>query len=102
MTDDATEEAVIAGVEKWLAGARQVEGGSNLEARVLFPVAVNAIGQFDLWIVVTTTSFEEWGSFWDHYPDSAAGDIEDQNEEIFYCPDSALWGATVINPAPTE
>jgi len=59
--------------------------------QVLFPVAVNTDGNFDMWIIVTAESLESWGRFWDNYPDSDAGDIEEENEEMFLCPDSGLW-----------
>ena len=68
MEDEATEEAVMAAAEKWLAGAKTVKGGDGMKAHVLFPVAVNAIGQADVWFIVTAPTFEEWGRFWDNYP----------------------------------
>lgn len=89
--EEVLEEDAIAGLEKWLAAAKQVKGGESLEMKVLFPVAVNSDGDFDMWIMVTTDSLEAWGRFWDHYPDSAAGDLEDENEDMFICPDSGLW-----------
>ena len=96
LDDDATEEAVMAGVERWLASARQVDGGANLKVQVLFPVAVNAIGDFDMWKILSTTSFEEWGRFWDNYPDSPASDVEEKTHEFLVCPDSALWEVTKV------
>ena len=44
LSDDVSEEAVEAHVSEWLKAARQVDGGENIEAFILFPVAVNAMG----------------------------------------------------------
>lgn len=96
LDDDATEEAVIDAVESWLAAARKVDGGEGMTARILFPVAVNAVGEFDMWIIISTPSFAEWGRFWDGYPDSDAGDVEEDNSELFICPGSALWESIII------
>ena len=46
--DDATEEQVMKGAQDWLAAARTMKGGENLDFYVNFPVAVNATGQMDL------------------------------------------------------
>lgn len=96
MDDEATEEAVIAGLERWVAASKEVEGGANINARVMFPVVVNAVATFDLWVIISTPTFAEWGLFWDHYPDSDAGDVEEDNAELFICPGSALWEATEL------
>ena len=62
-----------------------------------FPVAVNATGEFDVWILLTAPSFSEYGRFWDAYPDSDASDLEDQHADaLFLCPGSALWDGHVI------
>jgi len=46
--DDATEEQVAKAAQKWLAAAKTMKGGKNLEASVYFPVAVNNTGQSDI------------------------------------------------------
>jgi hypothetical protein len=96
MTDDATEEAVLAQAEAFVEGARKIPGGENIKARVLFPVAVNSMGNADVWFVVTAPSFEAWGKFWDHFPDSDLADKEGAEDEAVVCPDSALWESTPI------
>lgn len=93
MEDDTTEEAVEAHAAEWLAAARKLDGGENLEAYILFPVAVNATGEMDLMFVVTAPSFAEWGKFWDAYPESEAAHSE---ETGVLCPDSVLWESTKI------
>ena len=91
MDDDATEAEIKESAQKWLAAAKKVKGGENLEASVYFPVAVNATGETDLWFVVTTPSFEEWGRFWDNYEGSEASKVENANNDHVICPDSAVW-----------
>jgi hypothetical protein len=95
MEDDASETQVLARAKEWLKAARTMKGGEQLEAKVYFPVAVNAIGDADMWFVVTAPSFEEWGKFWDNYADSPAAELDNSNKIIF-CPDSALWESIEI------
>jgi len=96
---DATEEQVLEAAQKWLAAARTVKGGRNLQLYVNFPVVVNATGKVDLLLMLGAPSFEEWGEFWDNYGDSAAGDAEDASEKIMVAPDSVLWEAFRIKPS---
>ncbi len=95
MDDDISEEEVIANAGEWLKAARTMKGGEQLEAHVYFPVAVNAIGEADVWFVVTAPSFEEWGKFWDNYAGSPAAEVDKRNEKVV-CPDSALWESVKI------
>ncbi|MEA2114019.1 MAG: hypothetical protein U9P36_01385 [Thermodesulfobacteriota bacterium] len=95
MDDDISEEEVIANAGEWLKAARTMKGGERLEAHVYFPVAVNAIGEADVWLLVTAPSFEEWGKFWDNYAGSPAAEVDNRNEKIV-CPDSALWESVKI------
>ena len=96
LDDDATEEQVQEGAEEWLAAARTMKGGKNLEAYVYHPVVVNATGQVDLIFVLTAPTFEEWGEFWDGYPDSPAAIVEEKTNEFLVCPDSVLWEASKV------
>ncbi len=90
--NDVTEEEVLTMGKEWLEAAKSVEGGKNIKGSVRFPVAVNALGEFDVFFEVVFPSFEEWGKFWDNYSGSAAAKIEDRNVEAgIVCPDSAVW-----------
>ena len=93
MEDGVSEADVEKSAAKWLKAVRQLDGGKNLEAMLLFPVAVNATGETDLIFMVTAPTFAEWGRFWDVYPssDAAAG----ENDGIF-CPDSVIWEAIKV------
>jgi hypothetical protein len=91
MDDDASEAEVMAMAADWLKAARTMKGGERLEAEVLFPVAVNAIGDFDVFFTVTAPTFEEWGRFWDNYEGSPAAAADKKNQEKIVCPDSVLW-----------
>jgi len=91
MDDAVNEDQVEAHAAEWLAAAKKLPGGENLEAYVYFPIAVNATGEMDLMYVVVAPSFEEWGKFWDAYNGSDAADIEEDAQEMIVCPDSALW-----------
>ena len=91
LDDDATEEQVMEGAQKWLAAAKTMKGGENLEAHVFFPVAVNATGETDLMFIVVAPTFKEWGEFWDGYSGSPAAKVDQANEEFVICPDSVVW-----------
>ena len=90
LVDGVSEEDVEAKASAWLKAARKVDGGKNLEAMVLFPIAVNATGDTDLIFLVTAPTFAEWGRFWDAYPSS---DIAATESEGMFCPDSVIWEA---------
>jgi len=92
--DDATEEGVEKHAQDWLKAARQVKGGADLKAYVLFPVAVNVVGQTDFMFVVVAPTFEDWGKFWDNYKDSAAADLEEESK--VGCPHSAVWESITV------
>jgi hypothetical protein len=91
MDDAVTEDQVEEHASKWLAAAKKLPGGENLQAYVLFPIAVNATNEMDLMLVIVAPSFQEWGKFWDAYGDSDAADIEEDAQEMIVCPDSVLW-----------
>ena len=91
MDDAITEDQVEEHASKWLAAAKKLPGGADLQAFVYFPVAVNSTGEMDVMYVVVAPSFEEWGKFWDAYGDSDAADIEEDAQEMIVCPDSAVW-----------
>jgi len=91
MDDDATEDQVRAMAREWLEAAKKIEGAENLEAYVLFPIAVNATGEMDVMFVVTAPTFEEWGKFWDGYGGSKAAELETKHNEAVICPDSVIW-----------
>jgi len=93
MADDASEDDVLNGVGDWLDAAKKVPGGESFEIHVMFPAVVNFEGDTDVWILLLADSFEAWGKFWDHYPDSDVGDIEDANATAFVCPDNLLFEA---------
>ena len=90
---DETEEAIEAKAAKWLAAVRKLDGGENLNAYVMFPIAVNATGETDMMFVVTAPTFAEWGKFWDAYPDS---EVAANEEGLVVCPDSVIWESTKI------
>ncbi len=94
--DNATEEQVEMAAEEWLAAARTMKGGANLQASVLWPVAVNNVAESDLIFVVSAPTFKEWGAFWDGYKDSPAAKLDEKQEDFIVAPNSALWESTKV------
>jgi hypothetical protein len=88
--DDASEDDVIAVVAEWLAGAKQVKGGENLNAFAMFPMAAT-MGNYDLMVVITAPNFEEWGRFVDAYEGHEPSEVDRKFADTIICPDSALW-----------
>lgn len=93
LEDGVSEADVEKTAAEWLKAARQLDGGKNLEAMVLFPVAVNAAGETDLIFMVTAPTFAEWGRFWDAYPSS---DVAAGENNGMFCPDSVIWEAIKV------
>lgn len=92
MDDGVTEDQVIAMGKEWLEAAKAVEGGENITGFMRFPVAVNGIGEYDVFFEMVVPTFEEWGRFWDNYQGSAAAKLEGKHEDAgVVCPDSAVW-----------
>ena len=89
----ASEDDVIAVVAEFLAEAKQVSGGENLNAFAMFPMAAT-MGSYDLMIIITTPSFEEWGRFIDAYEGNEASEVDNKFADTVICPDSALWEST--------
>ena len=94
--DDATEDEVMEAAEKWLAAAKKMKGGENLQAQVYFPVAVNFPDDTDLIFVVQAPTFKEWGRFRDGYKDSPAAKLDHENRDFIAAPDSGLWEAIKV------
>jgi hypothetical protein len=94
--DDATEEQVVQAAEKWLAAAKTMKGGANLEAYVFFPVAVSNMGQSDIIFAISAPTFAEWGEFWDGYKGSAAAKLDIANKDAIVPTDSGLWEAIKV------
>jgi len=91
--EDASEDDVIAVVAEWLAEAKQVKGGENLNAFAMFPMAAT-MGIYDLMVIVTAPNFEEWGRFVDAYEGNEASIVDNKFADTVICPDSALWEST--------
>ena len=96
MNDGATEEQVMKGAQEWLAAAKTMKGGKDLELYAHFPVAVNATAQIDVVLMLVAPSFKKWGEFWDGYGDSPAADVEEASEAFIICPDSVLWESSKV------
>ena len=96
MSDDASEAEVKTMAQDWLKAAKTMKSGERLQAYVYFPVAVNVIGDTDVWFVVVAPSFEEWGKFWDNDSGSPADVVDKRNDEKVVCPDSGLWESIKI------
>ena len=89
--DDTTEEQVKEAAQKWLAAAKTMKGGKNLEAYVFFPVAVSNMGESDIIFVISAPTFAEWGAFWDGYKNSPAAKLDIANKDAIVPTDSGLW-----------
>jgi hypothetical protein len=85
------EEDIEATASKWLAAAKTMKGGANLQAFIHYPIAVRMRGQGDFLFVVVAPSAAEWGAFWDGYKDSPASNLDDGDDKKVSCPDSSLW-----------
>lgn len=88
--DSASEADISAAATAWLKAANGMKGGENIQAFVMFPVAVT-MGESDFLFVVSAPSLAEWGAFMDGYEGSAVADEDKKFASLADCPDSALW-----------
>jgi hypothetical protein len=101
LEDGTTEEQVEAIAAQYLKAVRTMEGGADATMRVFFPAVVNNTGETDLYFVLNTASFTDWGKIWDAYQEgSALAAADEANAGKINCADSMLWEAHVIEPAP--
>ena len=92
---DATEDDVFAMAGKWLAAAKTIEGGKNLQIYIRFPVAAS-VDDIDFKFVLVTPDFTEWGAFTDAYELSELQEVDDELFKVANCGESSLWEGEVI------
>jgi hypothetical protein len=88
--DKGSDEELEAIASEWLAAARKLKGGANLEMFVYFPVAVEQ-GENDFNLMLITPSFTEMGEFIDAYAGSPLEEIDDRFDELASCANSSMW-----------
>jgi hypothetical protein len=87
---DATEDDVAAMASKWLAAAKTLDGGENIDIYLRFPVAAS-VDDIDFKFIITAPDFAEWGAFTDAYEFSVLEEIDDELDDIVDCDDASLW-----------
>ena len=87
---DATEDDVTAMASKWLAAAKTVKGGENVQIAMRYPVAAS-VDDIDFKFVVMTPNFAEWGAFTDAYELSKLQEVDDELFKVANCGESSLW-----------
>jgi hypothetical protein len=92
---DATEDDVFEMSGKWLAAAKTIEGGKNIQVVIRFPVAAS-VDDIDFKFVIITPNFAEWGKFTDNYSASKLQEIDDELEKVASCNDASMWEGEVI------
>ena len=93
--DEANDDALEEIASEWLAAAKKLEGGENIEVHVHFPVAAD-VGEVDFLFVVIAPSFEEMGKFLGAYGGSSLEEIDDRFEKLANCPNSAIWESRIL------
>ena len=93
---DATEDDVSDMAGKWLAAAKTLKGGKNLQIFIRHPVAA-AVDDIDFKFVLVTPDFAEWGAFTDAYELSKLEEIDDELFKVANCDDASLWEGGEIN-----
>jgi hypothetical protein len=95
--DDTSEADLRAQAKDWLAAARKMKGGAQIDAYLYFPVAVNAMRDSDFFFVIVAPSFAQWGVFWDGYAGSPAAAVDAKNAQSgTVCPNSGVWESEKI------
>jgi hypothetical protein len=86
-----TDAQVVEGARLYLNALRQLDGGKELKMKLLWPVAVNNLGEIDFHVVLISPSFAEWGRMWDAYKDETAAAKFEDLQGTADCNDSAVW-----------
>ena len=89
--DDASDEALEAIATEWLATAKKMKGGKDLQIFLYFPIAVQA-DEHDFVFMLIAPDFEQMGKFLDAYEGSPLEDVDDQFDDLAACPNIALCG----------
>ena len=89
---DAELEAIAS---EWLAAAKKIKGGANLEMFVYFPIAVDQ-GENDFNLMLITPNFTEMGEFIDAYAGSPLEEIDDRFDKLASCANSSMWEGVAI------
>jgi len=92
---EATDDDVTAMAEKWLAAAKTLPGGKNLQIAIRYPVAAS-VDDIDFKFVVMTPNFADWGAFSDAYEASKLQEIDDELFKVANCGESSLWEGGVV------
>jgi len=93
--EQGSDEELEAIVAEWLAAAKKVKGGENMEMFVYFPVAVDQ-GDNDFNLMLITPTFAEMGAFIDAYAGSPLEEIDDRFDKLASCANSSMWEGVAI------
>ena len=93
--DETNEDALEAVTSEWLAAAKKMKGGENLEIFLYYPVAVGA-AEHDFSFMVIAPNFEQMGAFVDAYAGSPLEEIDDRFDQLAVCPISDMWEAVKV------
>jgi hypothetical protein len=98
--DKVTEAQVEADVLEMLKATKATVGGEKFTAKVMWPVAVNNMGEHDFNVLAISPSFTAWGKLWDasRDPESPLAKWEAlvQRNDAYECTDSAVWESVTI------
>jgi len=96
-----TEAQVEADVLEMLKATRATVGGEKFSAKVLWPVAVNNMGETDFHVLAIFPTFTAWGKVWDASRDPnspfAKWEANVQRNDAYECTDSAVWESVAID-----
>jgi hypothetical protein len=79
----------------WLAAAKTMKGGENLEVYHSYPIAANA-GGGDFEFVLIAPDPGTWGVFMNGYNGSAASDADVAWNSVASCSGSSMWNSVAI------
>ena len=92
---DATDVDVHDMAKKWVAAAKTLPGGKNLQVAIRYPVAAS-VDDIDFKFVVVIPTFADWGAFTDAYDASKLQEIDDQLFKISNCGESSVWEGVFV------
>ncbi len=93
--DGKTDADIEQASSAWLAAAKSMQGGADLEVYHNYPLAANA-GEGGFMFVLVAPDTATWGAFMNGYEGSAAAKADAGWNNVAACSGSSLWNSTKI------
>ena len=96
LNDGKTQANAMTVSTAWLAAAKTMKGGADLQLTLEFPLASSSSGDGSFNFVLIATNPAAWGVFMNGYDDSAAAEADVAWSEVASCSGSSIWASVDV------